>query len=286
MAATNAARAAQSLTAGQSPPITRRNATVRTPRDRTAWYDPAVEPALEQAIEEVRALLTSCYANRYNMHPLVPVEMRVDPDCQDEWCEWKMIPSTYSVADVEQFERGLPTTLPQHLRALLLANHLLDVDFGEVTLPDFPPGKTLSESLWMFMLEDTWPAGYLQIGAGRGCGDPICLDFQAPTADGDYPVVIFNHDRVPRECWASRDCLRPWRSELKPTFREFLRWLLGSSPGEVACPVSAEELRLDALWDRVRGLLKQRGLDPYHRPAGVDPTDPAAIVDFLERGSD
>jgi hypothetical protein len=52
-------------------------------------------------------------------------------------------------------------------------------------------------------------------------GDPICLDFERPTKEGDYPVVGFNHDVVPREAWRSRETLRPYAQELAPSFCAF-----------------------------------------------------------------
>lgn len=154
----------------------------------------------------------------------VPDDMRVDPLDDEEWTEWKMIPSRLTSDDLEALHAGLPAKLPPLFLAYLSTRHVLDMDFGEYALPALPSDKPLEHAARLLTNRDLWPAGYIQFASGE-CGDPVCFDFQRPQANGDYPIVVFNHDAIPHEAWSSRETLQPFAREVAGSFRTFLREL-------------------------------------------------------------
>lgn len=117
-------------------------------------------------------------------------------------------------------------------------------------------------------------------GDARGCGDPLLMDFQS-VDDGDYRVLVFNHDVVPRQILKDRERLKPYESPLAPSFRTFFDLILDGDRSIFPAPQSPEEIRRNIAWSEVAELLESKGLPKYFRPAGVSPADPWAIAEFL-----
>lgn len=217
--------------------------------------------------------------------PLITVEppeaTRVGDLDPDGWGEWRMIPSRVKPGDVDSLESSLGVRVPPFYRALLCCRVVLDLDFGDYTLPAIRYEDPLAGVL-TYLRAEVGP-GFMQFGSARGCGDPLCFDLMSGTEDGDYPIVVFNHDVVPRASWAVHADLRRYAAIVAPSFRAFLTSLLAGDSAIFPPPESPEEIRRNAAWARVQALLRQKGLAPYYRPPGIDATDPWAIADALER---
>jgi hypothetical protein len=238
-------------------------------------------PTLESDVAYIRTRLAAWHAELDLPHPGVPVEMRTDPTCNEEWQSWRLIDSTYSWKDVNAFERRLPTPLPQFFKAYMLAFHTLGMDFGEYNLPESPSDRSLARNFVMLLDDTFWATGYMQFGHARGCGDPLLLDFQSVVKEGDYGVVVFNHDVVPHEIIKDREKLKPYESRLAPSFRTFFDLVLDGDESVFPAPPSPEEKRRNIAWAEVAELLEKKGLPKYFRPKEVPSTDPWAIANFL-----
>jgi hypothetical protein len=114
---------------------------------------------------------------------------------------------------------------------------VLDMDFGEFHLPALPSDAPLKNVQRLLLQPRLWQIGYAQI-AGNGCGDPVCLDLQVVTPEGDYAIVAINHDRiVPYENWEHRHLVEPHAKRVSNSFREFFTRLClgeGAEPGDAA----------------------------------------------------
>jgi hypothetical protein len=235
--------------------------------------------------EQIGQLLDEFMAGRGTpLLPAVPEDMQVkgevDPDDSD-WFVWRMLPSTVSEKDLAKLAAKLPAPLPPFYKSFLASRFVLDLDQGDYTLPSLPSDKPLYEVASLLRQDFAHGAGFMQFGQARGCGDPLCFDIQRPTPDGDYPVVVFNHDVVPRQAWSNRQMLMPYAGEVAPSFRDFLPKFLSGDESIFPPPKSAEEIRRDAAWEEVAALCKAKGLDPHYRPPGVSRSDPWAIAKFL-----
>lgn len=246
-------------------------------------------PSLETDVAEIRDLMRRWHAINGGLHPCVPSDMRVEADLmdpfrvdpEDEWQPWRLIDSTYRESDLEQLEGRLPAPLPPYFRAFVLACHTMSMDFGEYHLPESWSNRSLDQNFFALSDSTFWESGYLLIGSARGCGDPLLLDFQDGTDDGDYAVVIFNHDVVRHTMFGDRQLLEPYRTLLATSFRDFFGMLLNCDERIFPAPLSAEETRRDRAWDEVARLLREKGLPSYYRPSEVTESDPWAIAEFL-----
>ncbi len=238
-------------------------------------------PTLEEDILYIRTEVRDWHAQMNLPHPCVPTGMRTDPNSDEEWQSWHAIDSTFTLEAVAEFERPLPAALPQLFRAYILGCHTLGMDFGEYRLPDSPSNKTLKQNFYTLRDPTFWAAGYMQFGVARGCGDPLVFDFQSPTADGDYPVAVFNHDVVPREILENRTALKPYEALVAPTFREFLELVLARDERIFPAPLSPEETRRDAAWAEVQEILAEKGYPGHFRPKGVPLDDPWQIAEAM-----
>ena len=192
-----------------------------------------------------------------------------------------MSPSLVQPRDVDALEADLRVRLPPFYRAFLCCRVVLGLDFGDYALPDVGCDDPLVEV--RTLLSASLGPGFIQFGHARGCGDPLCFDLTRADEDGDCPVVVFNHDVVPAEAWRVRAELLRYAAVVAPSFRGFLTSLLTDDAAIFPPPESPEELRRNAAWSRVEGLLREKGLTARYRPPGVDPSDPWAIADAIER---
>lgn len=212
--------------------------------------------------------------------PGVPSDMRCSEPDGEGWCEWKMIPSSVKEADVAALEARLPCRLPPVLRAYLTTYCVLGMDFGEFLLPQVPSDKPLAAITRLLMSREPWAAGYVQI-ASTVDGDPVCLDVRSPTSDGDFAIVRFNHDLVPRDAWQARDGLEPYAGFVAPSFRQFFEDLCIARRVEVQ--TSPLERAHEDAWARVYDALRLRGLPGSALPAEVCAAGPAAALAFVEQ---
>jgi hypothetical protein len=158
------------------------------------------------------------------------------------WASWKMVPSPVTPAEVAALEVRLGCTLPQPYVAFLTCHALHHLDFGSYRLPPIPPREGLQHVSRVLQFPFGKEAGYLTFGAARGAGDPLCFDLSR-MADGDCPVVVFNHDFVPRDLPRDRAHLEPYAAEVAEGFRPFLEGLLsGAAWARADPPLSPAEL--------------------------------------------
>jgi hypothetical protein len=144
-----------------------------------------------------------------------------------------MLPSTVAEADVARLEEPLPGPFPLLFRAYLTTRFVLGMDWFD--LPDLPSDNPLGElEAAMHGWSSLWDAGYVCFAddAEGGTG-PLCFDLGARLADGDCPVVLFDHDRL-RDLGDAgcrdRDRVTPLAEPRHPSFREMLRRVLLDRP--------------------------------------------------------
>lgn len=181
-------------------------------------------------VQLVKQCLEAYYEKCTQVLPDVPAEMRRGMWQNNDWVGWKLLPSRLTEADVAALEARLPFCLPPLFRAFLVAYFVLDMDFGEFQLPALPRDDPLKYVRRFLLRDELWRIGYGPF-AGGACGDPVCFDLQAPTLDGDYPIVVINHDRiVPYDNWHHRDRVEPHTKRVANSFREFFtRLCLGEA---------------------------------------------------------
>jgi hypothetical protein len=154
------------------------------------------------------------------------------------------------------------------------------MDFGEFHLPEVPSDKPLAPIASLLMSREMWAAGYVQV-ASTVDGDPVCLDVRSPTSDGDFAIVRFNHDFVPRDAWHVRDRLEQYAGFVAPSFRQFFEDLCMARRIE-AQRSPLEQAHEDA-WAKVHDALRARALFESALPAKVRAAGPAAALAFVEQ---
>lgn len=180
-------------------------------------------------IQLVKHCLESYYANCPKELPVVPPEMRLGKWEQDDWVRWKLVESRLMEADVLAIEAELTFALPPLFRAFLVTYYVLDMDFGEFVLPALPSDDPLVQVRQNLFQTNLWEIGYAQFASGE-CGDPVCFDLQAPRPDGEFKIIVINHDQVTlSENWNRREAIEPHAREVAGSFREFFtRLCLGN----------------------------------------------------------
>ena len=201
-----------------------------------------LQMGLAEDIAAVGRLLDEWQAGRAPLYTVAPPQaVRVGELNPDGWGEWQMIPSPVSSDDVDRLEREIGVRLPPFYRAFLSCRVVLDLDFGDYTLPSIWPRDALVDVRQY--LSASVGDGFVQFGSARGCGDPLCFDMMDPAQDGDCQVVVFNHDFVPSAAWGVRTDLQRYAAVVAPTFRAFLTSLLSGDPGIFPPPQSPAELQ-------------------------------------------
>jgi hypothetical protein len=150
--------------------------------------------------------------------------MKVKPDDPNEWVQWKLIESKLNERDILEFEAKLPYKLPPLFKAYLLSYCVLGMDFGDYYLPEISCDAPLRATENYALQPTLWAIGYGPFG-GNPYGDPLCFDLQAPTPDGDYEIVVINHDMLSGEKWKNREQVAPYAMKVGGSFRDFLTGL-------------------------------------------------------------
>jgi SMI1 / KNR4 family (SUKH-1) len=125
------------------------------------------------------------------------------------WRPWKPVENPVTDADILEIEQVIGASLPPLFRAWLMYKCLLLTDFGILSLPETPSDDPLG-AFWVYVqiLDDreSWarPRRVVPFGSdGNGVG-PLCFDLNHPLPDGDYPVLLFDHELFHRPEYMGR----------------------------------------------------------------------------------
>ena len=135
---------------------------------------------------------------------------------------FRLIEAPIDPAPLKWLEEALPAKLPPALHAYLSIGFFRGPEAYEYCLPSVYDPDPLSGVKQLLLCSELWPLGYVQFAHGQ-CGDPLCFDILRPSEGSEYPVLSFNHDLAPKEAWASRSALRPYRTEVATSFQSLLR---------------------------------------------------------------
>lgn len=131
-------------------------------------------------------------------------------------------PAFLTVQDLETLNRQLPAALPPSFQTFLTTAYIEHLEWGEFVIPGY---RSVEAACLRFEAgSDLWSAGYVQFAFGSS-GDPVCFDIFETDENGEFPVVVFNHDRVPCDSWLQRELLQPYTNLVAPDFLNFLRKL-------------------------------------------------------------
>lgn len=138
---------------------------------------------------------------------VVPESMRAGEPREDGWIPWKAVDCPIGDEEILTLEKEIGVSLPPLFRAYLMYQCLLMTDFV-VRLPETPyddPLGALKHQLTPWKTESFFqerrllPFGYDSNDAG-----PVCFDVAKPTAEGDYPVVVVDHERTEDPAYSGR----------------------------------------------------------------------------------
>jgi SMI1 / KNR4 family (SUKH-1) len=165
------------------------------------------EPAqrrIRQSVDEVflpRAVL---------IRPGAPPDMVDGPPNESGWVPWKPVSSPVTDSDILALEKVVGAPFPPLFRGWLMYKCLLMTDFGFdlFRLPETPSDKPLKGIRGYIGIMDSQP--YFRprrvvpfASDGNDVG-PLCFDINRPLADGDYPVVLFDHELLHRPEYTGR----------------------------------------------------------------------------------
>ena len=199
---------------------------------------------LSEDRELIDRLLTAWYQlSAPRIEPDPPEDMRVGEVDDNGWWEWRLVESTVTTADLDDLEDELGLTLPPFYRAFLLSRACLGLEFGDFgvySLPSLPTTDPLAKVEDLLFSDLRPEAGYLQFGSARGCGDLLCFDTHSPDAEGDYPVVVIDHELIAPD--SPREVMSYYAAIVAPSFRDFLPRLLREDPSLFPPPLNPAEL--------------------------------------------
>jgi hypothetical protein len=140
----------------------------------------------------------------------VPLEMIAGPADKFGWVPWKAVDSPVTDADILEVEEVIGAPLPSLFRAYLMYKCLLMTDFGILRLPETPYNHPLGPFLLYVRIMDEQPyfrpRRVVPFGSDDNGVGPLCFDLKRPLADGDYPVLLYDHELLHRPEYAGR----PW----------------------------------------------------------------------------
>ena len=164
----------------------------------------AAQRRIRQFVDEVflpRAVL---------IRPGAPPDMIDGPPNESGWVPWKPVPSPVTDADILALEVSAGAPFPPLFRGWLMYKCLLMTDFGFdlFQLPETPSDDPLAAIRRYIGIMDSQP--YFRprrvvpfTSDGNDVG-PLCFDLNHPLADGDYPVVLFDHELLDRSDYSGR----------------------------------------------------------------------------------
>ncbi len=130
----------------------------------------------------------------------MPAEMRDDtiPPAND-WIGWKPVPSTVTEEQLDGLEHWIGLAFPPPYRRFLRTCHFYELTEVGVRFARHLPGSWRAELVHLYE-EVWWPERILGEGlipfGDESLGDAglVCFDTRSRRADGDCPVVIWDHD--------------------------------------------------------------------------------------------
>lgn len=169
----------------------------------------------------------------------VPAEMQVGSVDEDGWVEWRMLPSTLVASDLQSLESQFRVQFPPVFRAYLLARFQLfdqvksrryDQQILMTATPARCPLQPISDTLTAWApLIDAGFIPYAEWGDGWG---PMCFDSGSRLADGDCPVVWFDHEpliSLGADESRVRSAVQPLAQPLYETSRDFFLDIFGNA---------------------------------------------------------
>jgi hypothetical protein len=109
-------------------------------------------------------------------------------------------------AEILAIEGVIGAALPPLFRGWLMYKCLLMTDFGTVRLPEVPSDKPLRPFRGFVDILDSQPyfrpRRVVPFGSDGNDVGPLCFDLNRPLPDGDYPVVLFDHELLHRTDYA------------------------------------------------------------------------------------
>jgi SMI1 / KNR4 family (SUKH-1) len=161
--------------------------------------NPAVTEYVDAAIQNLQA-----HDMRRCPDPDMPAAMQ-DPDVpnRDDWIAWRPIPSTVSEADIDDLERHFGGSLPKSYVSLLQYVHFYELTERGVRFQRHVVGKWKRSLMRLFDdYQEHFPPGSHLVPFGDESlmdAGPVCFDFKNRRADGDCPVVYWDHEWVNTE---------------------------------------------------------------------------------------
>ena len=102
-----------------------------------------------------------------------------------------LAPNPIGRVEVKELEALVPFRLPESLVSYLTGPVVESgLEWAEIILPS----NASTEEIGRLLRDDSlWPVGLLQFAYGPW-GDPVWFDVGETARDGEYPVVVINHD--------------------------------------------------------------------------------------------
>ncbi|MHA7966757.1 SMI1/KNR4 family protein [Paenibacillus sp. CAU 1782] len=159
----------------------------------------------------------------------VPADMENSEPDHEGYVEWKLLPSTLVLGDLEVLEEKYGFQWPSLYKAFLttyfhLINEVRGPDYS-VLLPEQPSDKPLYEIEYMLRSwEQLLAFGYIPFSLYNDGWGPICFDTVSCGVEADYPIVWFDHEEIfaLEHDALSRAALEPLAKKLQPNFRAFI----------------------------------------------------------------
>ena len=173
----------------------------------------------------VQECLDHHFASFPMVFPEVPEEMYDGEHDGSDWVKWKRIPSRVTEKDVRRLEARLPGPFPPLFNAYLACSHVLGME--SFNLPSLPPDEPLADleatiQGWACLLD----AGYVAfVDNAEGDVCPLCFEIASRLPDGDYPLVLFDHEsliNLGEEKCRQREHVQPLGERRYESFRDML----------------------------------------------------------------
>jgi hypothetical protein len=155
----------------------------------------------ESAQRRIRQFVDDVFLPRaVLLRPGAPPDMIDGPPNKSGWVPWKAVPSPVTDADILALEEVAGAPFPPLFRGWLMYKCLLMTDFGFdlFRLPETPSDDPLGDIRGYIAMMDSQPyfrprrvVPFASDGDDVG---PLCFDLTRPLPNGDYPVVLFDHE--------------------------------------------------------------------------------------------
>ena len=163
----------------------------------------------EPAQRRIRQFVDEVFLPRAVLEcPGTPPDMIDGLADESGWIPWKAVPSPVTDSDILALEAAAGAPFPPLFRAWLMYKCLLMTDFGVFRLPETPSDDPLREIAGYIGIMDSQPyfrpRGVVPFASDSNDVGPLCFDINRPLSDGDYPVVLFDHELLDRPEYIGR----------------------------------------------------------------------------------